>query len=380
MMLLNELKKLFTGRIMLVLALVNVICFYLLIDFYITHFPNGRPQLDLYHVGVEMVDKYGTTMDEREYEDFKNTYERQTKEAEAFLQANEEFRENGILSYEDFMNLGQTDEQFASELHWNVLKDEDAGDLFWELQAREYIMEWYEQKEESIEGWIEYESPQQRARLDELKAAGQFKYFPSGAFSNFKEFIFNVAITVILSVVLVISPLFLRDHRQKVVALQYTSKKGRTLFKTKIAAGMIAAFIVITVLLIGYFSIYTLNKTAVFFDQPIALFIETPAWYDLTFFHYIVLSVLAVYALGFIFALFSMACSSIVRNYVSLIGVQVPVVIAMFAYGLHGMIRGMIDLWRAPWVVPALYSGLLILGVLLMIFIWKREQKKDLFI
>ena len=33
------------------------------IEFHITYFPNGRPDLDSYNIGIEMIEKYGTHMD-----------------------------------------------------------------------------------------------------------------------------------------------------------------------------------------------------------------------------------------------------------------------------------------------------------------------------
>lgn len=372
--LINELKKLLSWKIILLMIILNSICFFLFIEFYITHFPNGRPALDSYNVAVEMLDTYGINVNEDEFEDFKGTYERRVNEAEVYLQSRDEFVDLGIVSYEDFRSFEQDDER-SWELSWSVYEE---NNVFWELQAREYIIDWYESKEESVEGWTQNESVQQRERLNELKEAGQFKIFPSEAFGNFKEFIFNVAIAVALSVVLVISPIFLKDRSRRVVDLHYSTKKGRNVYKTKIAAGFIATFIVISTLLFIYLSIYSLNKTSIFFDVPINLFIDGPTWYDLTFFEYIVLSVLAVYGIGFIFALLSMAFSSIMPNYIALIGIQIPFVVAMFSYGLHYMLRNIISLWGPKWAVPTLYSSMIVISTLIMIMMWQRERKRDI--
>ena len=56
----NELKKILTWKILLLLVLVNSVLYFLLIEFYIEYFPNGRPAIDSYNIGIEMIDKYGS--------------------------------------------------------------------------------------------------------------------------------------------------------------------------------------------------------------------------------------------------------------------------------------------------------------------------------
>src|SRR5690606_8517626 len=77
--LLHELKKIFSWKILLLLLLINTILYFLLIEFEIKYFPNGRPDLDLYRVGVEMVEKYGTRIDDHEFADFEKIYEEKKK-------------------------------------------------------------------------------------------------------------------------------------------------------------------------------------------------------------------------------------------------------------------------------------------------------------
>ena len=75
----NELKKILTLKMVLLLAVVNSILFFLLIEFYIEYFPNGRPGLDHYNISIEMLDKYGMDIDDKEFADFKETYANRSK-------------------------------------------------------------------------------------------------------------------------------------------------------------------------------------------------------------------------------------------------------------------------------------------------------------
>jgi hypothetical protein len=370
----NELKKILTWKIVLLLVLVNSVLYFFLIQFHIEYFPNGRPALDSYNIGIEMIENYGTQMDEVEFLDFKEVYDEQVKDAGLYIQSQEGFVDAGIDTYEkfnayDWMNASTE----ADELRDKVFH-EDKVDTFWELQERGRLIEFYEMKDE-LPG---YDNTQQQLRYKELIAAGKYGVYPEVVIENFREFIGNVAIAILFSVVLVISPMIIRDRSRQMLALQYTSKKGRDLYKTKIIAGLISTFIVITALLAVYFSIYSLNNTSMFFEVAINTFIAGPVWYDPTFFQYILLCVAAIYVVGLVFGLLAMSFSSIVPNTMALIGIQIPLVIGMIIFGMKPLIRYIIAIWNPQWLVPAVYSTMVVVSILFITYLWKREKKRDI--
>lgn len=218
----------------------------------------------------------------------------------------------------------------------------------------------------------------QQARIDELKETKKFPKFPEVAFKNYQDFIFNVAITILFSVVIVISPIFIKARSIQVLDMQYTTKKGRNLYQVKVTAGLLSTFFVITTLFVIYFSVYALNKTSMFFDIPIHKFINSPSWYDPTFLQYIILTVIGIYILGFASAFFAMVFSSIVPNYISLIGVQVPYLFVMISLGINYLIILIIDIYLPQWLVPTSYSALIVGSIVLVMLMWKREKKRDI--
>ena len=264
-----------------------------------------------------------------------------------------------------------------SALHDKILSDEKV-DMFWELQERERLIEFHDQDKEIIDNAIGEASPRQKERLEEIKANGSYDVYPETVFTNFKDFILNVTIAIIVSVVLVMSLTFIQDRSRKLIDLQYTSKIGRSLYKKKAVAGLLSTLIVITALLAVYFSIYSLNNTAMFFPVPIYTFIGDYYWYDLSFIQYIVLTVIAIYILGIVFALLSMSFSTIAPNFIALIGVQIPIVLAMLAFGLVYLINRMISYNLPKWLVPTSYCVLFAMSVIFIFLLWKRERKMDI--
>lgn len=374
--LLYEIKKILTWKILLLLFIVNSILFFLLIEFEISHFPNGRPSLDSYRIGIEMIEKYGTHMDGEEFADFKKTYDAQVKEADEYLQSRKEFVDAGMGTYEEFRDYDQDNEE-QQALSNRIMFDESV-DMFWELQERMRLIEFYEMKEVGLKADRDEANEQQKVRFDEMIEKEQYQVYSEVAIENFERFISSVAIAIIFSIVLVLSPVFIKDRSRQLLDLQYTSKRGRNLYKTKAAAGMLSTLIVITALLMVYFSFYSLNNTSMFFEVPIHMFIGGYSWYDPTFFQYIVLTVVAIYILGIVFALLAMSFSSIMPNYISLIGIQIPLVVAMIAYGLPNLLTWIISIWIPKWVVPTSYGVMLIVSVVFIVLLWKREQKRDI--
>ncbi|MBY0122897.1 hypothetical protein [Bacillus sp. S/N-304-OC-R1] len=374
--LLLEIKKILNWKILLAVAFVNLILYYFLIDFDIKYFPNGRSALESYKIGAEMVEEYGTNLNETEKNDFKKKYKEEVQKADEFIQGREDFKEAGILSYKDFQNIDFFDETLG-KFRDKVFFDENV-DLFLQLQERERILEFHDDNELIIEKKIGRADPIGQKHLDELKMTGQIDLYPEVSFWNFQSIISNIAIAVLMSVVLVISPVLLSDRTKNVVDLQYPSKIGRTILRKKFFAGFISAFIVMSVLLAVYLSLYSLNNPVIFFEIPINSFIGQWHWYNLTFFQYIILSIMAIYVLGFLLTFISMGISNLVPSFIALIGVQVPIISALLIFGIPYLLNFIINMWLPIWLVPTLYIVLIIIVIVFVAFLWKRENKLDI--
>lgn len=375
----NEMKKVWTWKMVLLLFIVNLILFFLLIEFEIKHFPNGRPNLDSYRIGIEMIEKYGPEMDEEDIADFTQTYRAQVEEADRYLQARPEFVEVGWDTYEKLRAYDPFEhpEESKEELLTRLMHEEQI-DLFWELQERERLIGFHDEKESGFERLIANAPEPQSARYVELLENGMFQLYPEVAISNFDRFIEGVAATILISVVLVVSPIFLQDRHRRLLDLQYTAEKGRALYRTKVLAGSISTFLVISTSLAVYFGFYAQNKTSPYFDVPIHMFVGRWYWHDPTFFQYIMLNTVGIYVLGFVFVFLAMAFSTIMPNYVALIGIQIPLAIWMIGDGFNRLLTGMIDLWQAKWFVPTIYIALMIVSVCVMVYLSKREKKRDI--
>ena len=143
-------------------------------------------------------------------------------------------------------------------------------------------------------------------------------------------------------------------------------------------AGLITSIMMITVLLVVYMSIYSLNNTSMYFNIPVHMFIADHYWYDPTFFQYILLTIMAIYVLGIVTSLVAMSFSSIVPNFITLIGVQVPYVFVMLTLVLGYLLNKIISIWLPQWIVPTSYGVLLMVSIISIILLWKRERRRNI--
>ncbi|MBM7839808.1 hypothetical protein JOC54_003088 [Alkalihalobacillus xiaoxiensis] len=377
----NELKKLLHWKMMLVLLGVNGILFYFLIEFDITHFPNGRPELDEYRIGIEMIEAYGPNMEATDFDDFQLRYEQQKEEADVYIQGIDELQELGITTYETFRNPGYElaeNEKYA-EIN-NEIYFEQGVDVFWEIQARSALLD-------NGSHWIDYlklelaeGTSEQKQLIEGLIVEEQVPYYPAVVINNYNTFIKSVAMTVFLSLLIVQSPIFIREKAARTLPNLYTTKMGRPLFNKKLLAGFIASGIVTTLLLAVYFSIYSLNETSAYFPVSMRSFQYSESsllWYDLTFLQYIIWTVLGIYLIGLGVTCFSQAASALMPNYVSILGVHIPLVFVL-NMAIPYLLIYVLTIRFPTWVGPSVYILLLVISAALLFFTWKRERKRGI--
>lgn len=373
----NELKKIMTLKIMFLLVLVSIIFYQLFIMFDFEFFPNGRPAGDEFKVGEEMIAKYGQFMDEKEFDDFKKVYDQRVEEANAYLKSQPEMAAGGMGSYEDFRSANLEQDEKKSELHSKVMF-EDGVDVMWELEAREYLIELYDHPERfGSYGWELTEG--QSERVNALLSSGDaYANFLHGIFENYKTLSGNLAILIFISVMIVVTPMYMADRKNKMTLLQYTTKVGRSLFYKKLVAAFIAVVSVITLQLAFFFYLYKGNDTGQFLDKKVSsVFSFFVSWWDLTFLQYILLTVLSMYVMGIAVLLLVAFISSAAPNYMTNIGLQIPLAAIFIAIGIDYLIKDLTSFHLPRAFLPISLSMLLAVSGGIFLLRWRKERTAD---
>ncbi|KAB8125740.1 hypothetical protein F9U64_21830 [Gracilibacillus oryzae] len=324
---LNEIKKLFDWKVVALVLLLSFLFYQLFMDFEFSVFPNGRPTTDHYNIAKDMIAEYGQEMDETEFEDFKLTYQEEVEKANDYLQSREDAVAIGITTYEQFRARDGHDEQ-ASKLSSNIMFEEGV-DVFWELQARESIIERYANKKEDFSrstAHINSEAWKQTI----IDGKYHHSILPGLVTDNYNNLIKMVAIWVVISVMIIVGRVFIVDQKNNVMLLQYTSKTGRLIFRKKVIAAVITTLLITTAYLAAFFAMYRTNETSDFFQSKVWSFDNSyQSWFNLTFLQYIILTVIGIYLLALISGVLSTILSRYMSAYITLIGSQVPIVVIL---------------------------------------------------
>jgi len=375
---LYELKKIFQLKMVCLLFIISFIFYQLFINFYFEYFPNGRPALDSYHISMKMIEQYGYQMNQEEFEHFKKVYEKEKVAADAYLQARQEYVDAGLDTYEKFRTADREKQEIGELMDQIMFEDE--VDLFWELQAREHLIEYYEYRNFLYSNMKFGDLPltaEQKDRIRDTIASGNIMSYE--VFENYNSLIRHVAILIVISIMFMISPIFLQDRRNHVVFLQYSSKTGRKIFNLKLLAAFIATGFITTVQLGLFFILYRGNKVGIFLNSNInSVFTHEVFWFELTFLQYILLTIVSIYILTFTLTIIVAVLSNRAPNYISVVGLQVPLAILLFVVVIDYLVVRITNIRLPIYFLPSAYVLLILIGSFLYFWSVKREKKVDL--
>ncbi|MGG5461294.1 hypothetical protein [Clostridium sp. B9] len=378
MRIINEIKKLFTIKSLIILGLISFIIWNLCIEFRLEYFPNGYPETTDLRVSEHLLEKYGTTLDDDELEDFKEETSLLEKDADEYLLNDKDAQALGIKSYKEFKKASDEDmgkDERISNLRSKIMF-EGNGYLFWELGSRERVLDQYSKDigyNFSLEG-------KEKERANEIQKSDQaMSVLDECVIDNYKELMYYFLLLVVITVAFVISPIFLRDNKNKVNFLQYSSITGRGLAKKKVIAAMITTFLMTTIELIILFGFYVQNNTLKFWECSINSKLNWGIyWFDLTFGEYVIISIILMYMIAFLVASISLFVSTKVKNYVALIGVQIPVLFVLISFIRNYDLYSMTTIGYPKYTVIFGQSILMIVAIILLLLVLKQEKRRDI--
>lgn len=383
----NEIKKIFNLTNIIVVIVASFLIWNLFIYFEIEHFPNGKPATPHYNHAVTMLNKYGTSMDEKEFEDYKNIREEKYKEAGNYLLNNKEAASLGISNYDEFreaIEKGDSSKERDNriwELHSKIYFEDNIS-AFWDLESMDYEIDRYEDKESWVgldpQNMSKKQIERQREVVDSEQANSPLN---DVILKNYNDLILGVTSLILISVAIMISPIFSSDNRNKVNYLQYSSKTGRKLFKKKIISGLISTALIVTAQLVVFFVIYKSNNTLMFWDCSInSVFSGVLSWFDLTFGQYIILSVAIIYIVALAYSAIAMFVSSKVINYIALIGTQLPILfcISPVLSDIMDIMALGTSVYVPKYTLPVFLTVIVLIDVCLMTMANRKESNQDI--
>ncbi|WP_027624610.1 hypothetical protein [Clostridium lundense] len=381
--LLNELKKIFNLKSILVLLFITAAIYYLFIEFHINVFPNGRPEGDAYRISTKIIKEKGINLKDEDINYLYHMKEDRIKEADNYLKNNKKARELNITSYDSLNKEQSKKEGDRAKKIWSLHDDimfKEGVNAFWELQVMDSFIDKFQYKEEHLKSLKNNKSYGKRVN-EMIEKKSTYDILPWFVFNNYNDFIRNTSILILVSIIFMIAPIFTRDKRTSLELLQYTSKRGRALYKDKIKTALIAAPILITIQLGALFFLYTTRKYTVdmFYNSNInSCFSGKLFWFDMTFIQYIILTVILLYLVGFVVTLIICYVSRNVSNYTLLIGVLIPISLTLIHITESIILNKIGNLFLSKYKVPFIIVILIIVSIGLIAKRYRKEKKIDI--
>ncbi|MEF9992479.1 MAG: hypothetical protein RR835_08615 [Peptostreptococcaceae bacterium] len=384
-----EMKKVFRPLNILLVALITLISFNIFIIPEIEQLETGEPSKQDRDVGIILATKYGGIIDSKEMEDLKQIRDDKERESTEYLLRQPESEKANIKNYRDFyygreqeftQRREYVDIELLKEIEYRVLFEEDIY-LFWELPIIEEYIDRYENVESVID--IDYYKPLGEKvvnRLEEIQASEKFiTPMNDTVHSNYDEIMFWENVIVIISLIIIISPIFINDKKTKVNYIQYSSKTGRNIFKKKVITGLISTFIIVTIQLIIFFTAYKRLGTYAYWDTYInSIMSFNYFWFDLTFGQYIIMTVILLYIVSVLICLISMYISSKTISHLSLIGIQVPIAFGVIMFQLKFGTTYVTNIYMPKYTTLIIYSIIIIASIGLCLYMINKEKVLDI--
>ena len=343
-MILQEIKKIFGIKRVLLIAIFAVIYYFLFFQFNVG-IPEYTSERVLLDASLELVEKYGESLDETEYRDLlENFADKEESEIDRWLKENEEYSQYGIESYKDWIAMAsylpEADARsLSSQILTNFTIEESRAAM--EIAFREVytnsLIESYNTKENLPIAYYDDILKQEEKRIAERNQEEVYSLMPYSVMTNYLRIFPDFAIFLFLSIIFLIVPYSVKDTMEGIPILQYTSQKGCRYYWKKLAAVFICSLILCAIE-IGWFAIMIgVNHTFSFmgcfvsgFWNPFITFMK------LTFGQYITLSLAYITVVALCLSMITYGLSSCAHNYISAIAFQIPTIILSFviSFGL----------------------------------------------
>lgn len=383
-----ELRKIWNSRILLVVALLCTLFYWLFMSFYIDFFPNGHPAIEEFEYSNELLDRYGPTLEEDEYVEFISANrEKVIAEMERYIKSNPVFANVGISSYEDYERVykKQNPTEAETEALWTLFGKESNFVRF-KLQTIEWIENQYREYPRYVSELMSEATNQKE--IDRLNAILETKEYTNimewEVYENTVGYTVYLAILSILAVFVLVSPLIVTDRARNVHLLQYSSKHGRKILQKQLLAVLLSAFMLTTLLILIFGAIYSTNGTWVFWHSGMTSFLNGPIFlFDITYGQYIVLYIVLLYTLCLGTAAMAFLFSRFSRNLITLILKLMPmfaVLTVLCLYVFNDPFSMNNSLYKALGMIgiePLVCGGVFIVFLAVSLYFVRREKEVE---
>lgn len=403
--LLHEIKKIWNLKTVIIIAVLCAMFYAISLSFNIEHYPNGHPQTEAVAFFTTLMEKYGSTLEPEELEDFLRIREELIREADRYIAENSRLTEKKIFNYADLRESintlsakETTDEERAElqtimaeyyQLSANIMPESEetsgAPVLEYMIVVLDDIANSYREGASLLRENIAGAAPGlYRERVEEMIGTEEYRGIIHGhTEENTLEYVQGLATLVVLATLILLSPLLTSDRMSKVRLLQYTTKTGRKIIAAQLAGVLLSSVFLTTVLVVVFGTVYSTNNTQIFWNSQVSSFgshviLSIPV----TFGQYVILLVGMLYLIGLVLSAIAFILSRFSANFIALAAGLIPAAVAgeLLCFELvfnRPFNRLCFDTGIALFE-PIVCIVLFALGITATIYVVRREKRVDI--
>lgn len=365
-MILQELKKIFGIKRVLLIAAFAVLYYFLFFRLNVG-IPEYHSDSVLLQTSLELLERYGENLEEAEYQDLSEVFHKIEESAiDAWIKENDAFRQYGMESYRDWLEgENELSDDIEASLSSQILtgfteeEQREAMKIAFRDMYLDMLLEAYEAETRSDRLTAYYSEIPETAekRITERNREEVYSLMPYTVMKRYRSILSDFALFLFLSMLFLIVPYSVKDTVEGVPILQYTSQKGCRYYWKKLAAVFIGAFLLcmaetgLLALMLGIDRTFSFAGCFVSgFSNPFITFVK------LTFGQYIAMSLVYIVGIALCLAMVAYCLSSWARNYVSAIALQIPAVIFSFvlSYGFMYNFAEISQNWILLCIIPCI--------------------------
>lgn len=322
----QELKKIWRPGIFVGIVLLGLIYYYMFPSFYIEHFSNGPSAQDEFDLSVEWVAQYGPTLEPEERAEVDSQL---AEEIAKFNRRLEKFPEAvavGITDYTSFRAADQSDEN--TQLMWDI-RD---GTNYYTIENIQQMTELCDLQRDyrGQPEFFQYYTPKEQAQMLAVDSWPK-SLLSRSVMDSTNSYLKYLAQWTAVSVILLLSPTLVRDRLRRTRPLQWSSRRGRRVLHTQLAAGLVSALLLSVVNVTAYAIPFLAQGPLALRDCPLGNSVwdtGTP-WFNWTYGQYLGILTGMVLALGIGIGAVTLFLSRFSDSYVSMLIKAFPLLVAM---------------------------------------------------
>lgn len=395
-----ELRKIWRPGILAAILLLGAVYYWMFPEFYIEYFCNGPASQAQFQLASEWVEKYGPTLEPEERAELDGQLTEEIAAFDVQIAAIPETAAAGLTDYETFDRFREDylndalDNGGQADMDMEYLLSRVYGGTNWYIiEEIQYTMELYDTQEEHkalvISGRRAEGQPEAMILREEQLAEPERAHglLPDSVRESTREYGRDLAVWCVLSIVLLLCPTLVRDRLRRARAMQWTSRRGRSILTTQMAAALCSALVLTAVNLVVYAIPFLAQEPLRFRDCGLGGIWEWSApWFDWTYGTYLVVLAGLILALSLAAAGLTVFLSQYSGSYIAMLLKALPLFVAVGAVlgsWLLDMPFSFRRVWEdGPWMPKgteaAVAVGLLAVSLVLCIWTCRHQKKREL--